>query len=83
MHFPYPGSFVDGGIILPPLRRDICPCNSDLAFAFPALFPASLPFALLFSVPNDLWVLSGIYYSLHKPPLLLFPEFRHGSETEE
>lgn len=52
----------------PPLWRDICPRNTDLAFVFPALLPAvlsaSLPSALLFHESVDLW---GFYLLFTAP----------------
>lgn len=38
---------------------------------------------LSFHVPHDLLWLILVFLLLKKPTMLLFPEFRHGSETEE
>lgn len=56
-----------------PLWQDICPCNIDLAFAFSAPFPVSLPSALLFHVPHDLWGFIWDLLLLTQTPTAPFP----------
>lgn len=67
-----------------PAWQDVCPCSIDLASAFWAPFLTSLASIPLVSLATWFMVAYfGFTATYRSRPMLLFAEFRHGSETEE